>query len=66
MTSLLLKRFAICAPAHKAEDSEKKQRISDLEKSSSGSAHTVCFSIGISLSRRAVFYKWLKSLGRAI
>jgi len=32
VTSLLLERFAICAPAHKAEDSERNQTISDLEK----------------------------------
>jgi hypothetical protein len=31
-TSLLLKRLAVCAPAHKAEDGEKNHRILDPEK----------------------------------
>jgi hypothetical protein len=31
-TSLLLKRLAVCAPAHKAEDGEKNHRILDPEE----------------------------------
>jgi len=42
-TSLHFKRFAICAPAHKGEDSEKNQRISDLEK-----CHRVQLTHGVS------------------